>query len=112
MIIKGLIAFCGVLMLVAGGLWLQNGWQGAEIAALHDDIASKDRSIITLTQSAKQSRESAEVAKAEAERARMRSAEFELIRDNLRNGNDEALPCWFVDDLAAILGRVPWQCEN
>lgn len=108
MITKAVVAVCAALAVFAGVLWLQNASLTASNDALKLDNASLERSVTALTDAAAQSRAAAEVAKANADRERAVSLEYEAFRDNLRNGgNDSELPCWFVDYLNLVLGRVP-----
>lgn len=107
MVIRVLVVVVAALGALSGWLWLKNGWVEADKAALAAEVASLNRSIVTLETQAKQSRDAAEVAKATAAREMAVSQEYEKLRDTLRNGgNDEDLPCWFSDYINDVLGRV------
>lgn len=108
MILKALVAACGALLLLCGWFWFQNGNLTEDVERQRKEIASLERSVATLEEAVTQSRLAADVAKAVAERERAVSAQYERLRDNLRNGgNDAEIPCWFSNYVNSILGRLP-----
>lgn len=108
MFLKAALVVCAVLGLACGWLYWANGNLKEANEAQAVEIASLNRSVETLTQAAAQSRLAAEVAKAQAAREREAAAAYEALRDNFRNGgNDADLPCWFSDRINELLGRMP-----
>jgi uncharacterized protein HemX len=77
-------------------------------ASLSAENASLTRSLATLEQSRDQARLAADVARAAAAREKSKADEYDALRNALINGEqDEELPAWFADYVAAVLGRVP-----
>lgn len=113
MIVRALAATCLVLGLIAIWFWISNQSLQAEVENQELQIASLERSVASLTEAAEQSRLAAEVAKAVAERERQTNVEFERLRDNLRNGGQDAdLPCWLSNHINLVLGRLPGDCTD
>ena len=113
MIVRALAAACLVLGLAVGWFWISNQSLQAKVEIQDLKIVSLERSVASLTEAAEQSRLAAEVAKAVAEKERQTNAEFETLRDNLRNGGQDAdLPCWLSNHINLVLGRLPGECSD
>lgn len=99
----GLLAF-GALTY----LYVSNASLRAENASLSAENASLTRSIAVLVLSRAQARDAAEVAKAEADRQRLKANELDALRARLIEGDEDVeLPPEFAAWLNDLLGRMP-----
>lgn len=113
MITKALVVVCLGLSAALGWFWIANDRLETTNAGLQIEVASLERSVATLQGAVTQARNAADVAKATADRERAKNVEFERLRDAFRSGNDEALPCWFRNGVADVLGRLPEpECQD
>lgn len=104
MIARYLVGAALSLALLAGG-WAYMERQGRRDA--EQQAASLARSVAVLSDARDQARLAAEVARAAADRERMRAAEYDALREALITGGDDAeVPDWFCDYLDGLLGGL------
>jgi hypothetical protein len=92
------------IIALGGALW----WQAGESAALEEENARLERSLLSYKAQAEQTREALAVARAAQKRAAARAAEYDAIREAVLRGDyeDVPLPDWFLD-LLRDLGLRP-----
>lgn len=104
-----LIAALSAVLGLLGWVWLLRSQRDS----LEAHTASQARSIVALEAQAAQARLAAEVAKAAAERERLRAAEYDRLRMALVDGGEDVdLPDWFRDWVHALVGGRGVQPED
>ena len=94
------IALSGAVLVGVWALWVGNQNKAAEIDRLTRNVA-----VIELQM--EHSKEARKVADAEANRHRLKSEEYDALKESLLRGNNETpIPDWFADYLDGLFGTT------